>query len=78
MPLAAVAVKPLSAASRYEVERTWRELRNGPPAASTDDCQLGVGSGLQNRQLVESRSDLVQDEKSDGGWHSDISNKPPE
>lgn len=71
----------LGPAARYELERTWRQLRNGRlagdgSAGRTDDRQAGVGLSLEGGQLVQARSDLVQDEESDGGRHADVSNKP--
>jgi len=77
-----VTTNDLELAGRYHVERTWRQIRNGRTAAAAtggaDDGQLGVRLSLQGGQLIESRSDLVQDEESYGRGDSNVPNKPPD
>jgi hypothetical protein len=69
-------------ASRYHVQRTWRQIRNGgSPSAwqttSADDRKVGVGLSLQRRELVQPWSDLVQNEKRDRGRNADVPNEAP-
>lgn len=73
------SISTLQLASRYHVERTWRQLRNGGNAARaarcSDDGQIRVGLGLESRQLVQTRGDLVQDEKGDRRGNANIADE---
>lgn len=70
-----------SPAARYEIERTWRQLRNGgrpveTAAAGTDDGQLSVGGSLKHGQLIQPGGYLVQDEKSDSRRDPNVADEP--
>lgn len=66
-----------SPAVRYEIERAWRQVRNGAAAARTDDGQLGVRLSLQSGNLIEARSDLVEDEKRDCRGNANVADESP-
>jgi hypothetical protein len=71
----------LELASRYHVERTWRQIRNGRPTlglttSGTDNGQLSVSLSLERGQLVKPRGDLIQDEKGDRGRDTDVPDEP--
>lgn len=59
-------------AQRYQIERAWRQVRNGgtATAASREDGQLSVGLRLIGSDRVEPRGDLTKHEKSDRGGDS--------
>jgi hypothetical protein len=65
----------LELARRYLLERAWRQVRQGPPAGRGNDRELSVGLDLIGGNSVQSRSDLVEDEKRNRGGHADVPNE---
>lgn len=65
-------------AVRYQIERAWRQIRNGGTAAtaSSQDGQLDVTLGLVGGDRVKPRGQLAKHEESDRGRDSDICDEP--
>lgn len=68
----------LELATRYWVNRAWRQVRNGSRATGPNDRELRIRRSLQRSELIEAGRDLVEDEKSDSGRNADVADEPPQ
>lgn len=64
-------------AVRYQIERSWRQIRNGGSAAAAggQNSQLSVGLGLIASDCVKPRGQLAEHEKRNCRGNANVSDE---